>query len=142
MKLFLLTVALAACVLSFGCQTGSRRQADERLTAAQSREIPDVPVPSGFRMDLKHSYYNIDNSTALRTGYATYTGHASLRNLIDFYKDNMPISGWALVSESGQSGSYTMRFDKADERVEVKITPDVFTCDVGISFWPRGLAKK
>ena len=142
MKLCLLMVALVACVVSFGCQMANLRPDEERLTPARSREISDVPVPSGFKWDLKRSYYNTDNTAGLRTGYATYTGHASLKALIDFYKDNMPISGWALVSESGQKGSYTMGFEKGSERIDVRLTPDVFSTDVGVFFWPRGSTKK
>ena len=132
----LVTLILAGCT-----GVDSRGAKDDRLAASKRLVIPDVPVPDGFKMDLKFSDWR-NSSGGLRTGYALYTGRASLPALVEFYKDNMPISGWAMIDESGTSGSYILRYEKGSEKVDVKVTPGGIYTDIMVSFWPRGSTKK
>jgi hypothetical protein len=71
-----------------------------------------------------------------------YTGRAKMPVLLEFYKDNMPISGWALTTESGSGGSYILHYEKAAEQVDVKITPGTFYTTIVASFWPKAAPKK
>ena len=139
---FALCMTLAAACLC-GCQqSSSRTRADQPLMPTQNPVISDIPVPIGFKIDLKHTFYN--STSGLRTGYATYSGRGKTAALLDFYRDNMPMSGWALVRESTNpsSGSYTLHFQKENEGTDVRITPGAFSFDVVVSFYPLSPTRK
>lgn len=134
-------LVVVAALAAAGCEgIGSRKTSDDRLATTPRRVIPDVPVPDGFRMDLDHTFYN--SSGTIRSGYATYTGRAKMPMLVEFYKDNMPISGWALTNESGSGGSYILNYEKTAEQVAVKITPGTFYTTIVVSFLPRTAPRK
>ena len=132
--------AAAALMFAQGCQLQQPKEDATYLTAAQRTEVHDIPVPVGFKMDLKRSQHSI--APGLRTGYMTYTGRATAPALLEFYKNNMPIQAWGLVRESSGGGSYSLLFEKGDEQVEVKVTPGSLMSDVTIAFFPKGSARK
>ena len=129
-------IVLLLLVSAFvGCATTASNTTDDgRLAVTKRPVIPDVPVPAGFRMDLNHTFFN--SSAAMRTGYVTYAGQAGAPVLLEFFRDNMPISGWSLVRESTSAGSYTLHFEKNSEGCEVKVTPGRFSSDFTVSFYP------
>jgi|GEM_PF-2387584 len=138
----LLAVILAASTALLGCKAFERQPAgDERLAAEQRPVVADIPVPAGFKMDLKHTFYN--STSGIRTGYVTYGGRGEAAQLVEFFKDNMPISGWALVRESTDpnSGSYILHFEKEGEGADVRITPGYFSSEFVVTFTPRTTAR-
>ena len=139
----LLALVLVVAAALGGCQLFENRTAtaDDRLMAQQRPVIPDLPVPAGFKMDLKHTFYN--SASGMRTGYVTYDGRADGPRLMEFFKDNMPISGWALVRESTDpnTGSFILQFEKEGEGAGVKITPGHFSSEFVVTFTPGTTAR-
>lgn len=129
-------VILAAFVtivaLTLGCSDifGPSR-ANGKLYVSREPVVRDIPVPEGFTMDVNRSYYN--TSAGQRSGLLTYTGKAEAVDLLGFFRDNMPVSGWTLKKESSDFGSYILHFQKAAEAADVRITPGTFNTDVTVS---------
>ena len=141
MRRILVFAALAvAAAAVFGCQQLGGRSDEERLAASQRPTVPDIPVPSGFKMDVDRNFYS--SSGGLRSGYITYTGRGSAPALLEFFRDNMPISGWAAVRETSSSGAYSLFFEKGNEEVQVTIRPGHLSSDIIVTFFPKAPAKK
>ena len=134
-------VALAAAAF-IGCRQLGPHSDEERLAASQRPGVPDIPVPKGFKMDLDRQFFNSNPGTGVRSGYVTYNGQGTVPALLEFFRDNMPISGWTLVRETSAGGSYSLHFEKRNEEVEVKIVPGRFSTDFVVAFFPKTAAKK
>jgi hypothetical protein len=127
-----LTASLIVVTLALGCSDlASPSRGGGKLYVTREAVIPDLPVPEGFSMDLNRSYYNSGRGT--RTGLLTYVGKAETVDLLAFFRDNMPISGWQLKKESSDFGSYNLHFIKKAEAADVKIIPGRFSTDVTVS---------
>lgn len=128
----ILIAAMMVVSLISGCDTlTSPSRGGGKLYVARETVIPDLPIPEGFSMDLNRSYYNSGKGT--RTGLLTYTGQAETVELLSFFRDNMPVSGWTLKKESSDFGSYVLHYVKNAEAADVRIVPGRFTTDVTVS---------
>lgn len=119
----------AAGLLSAGCnqtQTidatgGAPRQASPAagLVAQARSPIPDVPVPIGFSLDEGKSR----NFAAAGARYVdhVYKGGSDRFSVARFYKEQMPVCRWALVTDMFVQGSLILDFEKETERCRVTI---------------------
>ena len=139
-RVVLLAVVALAVLAVAGCKQFGARSDEERLSASQRPVVPDIPVPKGFKMDLDRTFFN--SGGGLRSGYITYNGQGTAPALLEFFRDNMPISGWVLVRETSGSGAYSLHFEKSNEEAEVKIRPGRFSTDLIVAFFPKTAAKK
>ncbi len=82
--------------------------------------IPDVPVPTGFDLDEGHSR----NFTAAGTRYIdhVYRGSSDKFSVSRFYKRQMPINRWTLVTDMFVQGEIMLDFEKNMERCRVTVT--------------------
>ncbi len=127
-----LAVALTVVTLALGCDSLSgSRSGGTRLYVAQQSMTPDIPVPQGFTMDLNRSYFN--SSGGARRGLLTYTGKAQTSDIVTFFRDNMPVSGWVLKKDSADFGSLSLHFVKGAEAADIRIVPGSFNTDVTVS---------
>jgi len=132
-----LVSVFAASFFTAGCSNVfGRQRADEHLTVTQNLVIADVPVPSGYRIDMSRTYYSSSGGT--RVGHLVYTGQSDFPTLLEFFRENMPISGWTLVKESSISGSYLLHFEKPSESAVVTVTPGRFQTDLSVDLSPKG----
>jgi hypothetical protein len=134
------TVALSALVIIFGLTSGcsefgSGSDSGSRLYVSREPVIPDVPVPQGFSMDINRSYYN--SNAAGRSGLITYTGKADAVEILSFFRDNMPVSGWVPNGEATDFGTYILHFHKGVEAADVRIIPGRFNTDIMVSLHKR-----
>jgi hypothetical protein len=128
----LMALGLAAVfVLALGCTQPDRTDIGRDKLAP----LPDVPVPAGFK-------FNMGQSSERKLGtwrYIThlYEGSASVRETAEFYRTNMPRSGWTLVDESLQRGCQRYTFDKGNESCYISVY-DEWGTKVLIYILPKG----
>lgn len=124
-----------------GCQSmrqafkpaGQRRQ----LVVASNLIMPDLPVPQGFKIDHPRSYF-VNPNKGTRVVFVTYRGRGAALELMEFFRQNMSISGWTLEEESGDFGSYVLFFKNAKEDLEIKIKPGRMSTEIVLSVKPTG----
>lgn len=101
--------------------SGAPRQTDVQpdLTAQAQPVIRDVPIPEGFTWERdKARSYQAGN---LRNVEHVYKGRADQTAVWRFYKQQMPINQWAVVTETFKEGVGTLDFDKGTERCRITI---------------------
>jgi hypothetical protein len=115
----LVGVAVCLALGSWGC-SGTKSQESLRLVPSPRVYEGDIPFPVGFRFLEKVSE---DRSTGTARLYLrhSYDGHAPAYVVRNFYREQMPLAGWAMVSDGNVKGDYTLRFEKASEACTVHI---------------------
>jgi len=108
-SLFLImTILIAGMIVCSGCSsTGWGRKSSsssdtetmdtrKQLQVAADLRIDDVPVPVGFKLDAGDSFAFQNDYT--RVGLLKYSGRANITEVINFYKEQMPLYNWILVN--------------------------------------------
>jgi len=140
--------AAAICLATAGCNDsggGSRVSAGgtgpvgpiPELVAMSRPPIADLPIPIGF--DLNESKSR--NFTAAGARYAdhVYKGSADKFAVGRFYKRQMPINRWTLVTDMFVQGDIMLDFEKDTERCRVTITDGSFgSTVVKVAMWTSG----
>lgn len=80
----------------------------------------DVPVPIGFVFVERASEDAKSGSQRLYLRH-TYAGHADKVSVRNFYREQMPLARWVLVSDSHVKGEYTLSYQKGPEWCTVHI---------------------
>jgi len=89
--------------------------------AGQNRPpVPDVPVPMNFSLDEGRSR----NFTGPGARYVdhVYKGSSDKFAVARFYKRQMPINRWTLVTDMFVQGNIMLDFEKNTERCRVTVT--------------------
>jgi hypothetical protein len=122
-------LAAASLVAAGGCQDSSNLFArkNSSLTRLSPRSVPylsGVAVPSGFQMSerLTDAY----ESGSVRFARQEYAGYADPYAIRDFYKEQMPLSGWREISSHDIKGRLFLRFENNHEECNVTIEPSVW----------------
>jgi len=99
---FLLTAALS------GCSTVS----DTRLEPQTILKFSDVPIPAGLK-PLPQTSYSFENS-GVRVAVLKYQGRANVDQVINFYKEQMPLFNWNLINII-EYGQRLLNFERENE---------------------------
>jgi hypothetical protein len=104
-----LTTGLIAACVTAGC----RSTGPKPLPVHSQEFVTDVPMPKGFKLDD-------DRSTDMTSGrnrsvWHEYKGRANLVSIRNFFRDQMPLSRWTLLSDQNAKGDYTIIFEKDGE---------------------------
>jgi len=136
----LLLAVTCFCLLGIlGCASISGDATTAQTLQAQSiLKFSDLPVPAGFKMLTKGSY--AFESSGLRTGLLRYQGKATPDQLINFYKEQMPMYNWVLLNIT-QYGDCIMNFEREQESCIISITPKGSSCIISIAMGPKSQAN-
>ncbi len=128
----------------FGCggsgnNDNSNRSAGAGELVGQSRPpVADLPVPSGFSLDQ-------EQSRGFTTGGARWVDHVYKGSddkfaVARFYKRNMPINNWNLMTDMFVQGEIVLTFEKQREAARVVIRDGgLFTrTEISIQMWTKG----
>lgn len=128
--IFKVLVLISAIVFLSSCAGlfEARRKAPAEEEAEVSEEMPleiaatfrfdDIPVPSDFRIDRLGSFaFQTEYS---RVGLLKYKGRANPDKVVAFYKDQMPLYGWALVNII-EYGKRIINFEKEGQSCIITI---------------------
>lgn len=142
LKLFCL---IGACLLSTASLTGCKTvSADSRLEPQTFMKFPDLPVPQGLK-SLPQKSYAFQNSGS-RVAVLKYQGRANIDQVINFYKEQLPLYNWRLVNII-EYGQRLLNFEKEEETCIITIQVAGFWNEealVTVSLGPKSkaLAKK
>ncbi len=137
---YLLTTAFLAGCAMFSNQEDLKTPP----TPLQSQAVlkfPDLPVPLGFR-PLPLESYSFENS-GTRVAVLRYQGKASSTQVVNFYKEQMPMFNWALLNVI-EYGNCMLNFEREAESCIINIAPKGGASIISISLGPKSqtLPKK
>lgn len=111
-------------ILISGCATWQHTTSESKpietksLAVAQILKFDDVPVPFGFTMLEKESFAFQNDLT--RVGLLKYAGRANIDQVVNFYKEQMPLNNWEALNIV-EYEKRVLNFDKKDESCIVTI---------------------
>jgi len=112
------TLVLATVI---GCAQTPKAERSEMIpTPAATYRFEDVPVPRSLAIEKKESF--IYESEAIKTGILVYGGKAKVGELAHFFKENMAIHGWKLVSNFERNDAL-LTFNKPGWNCVITILP-------------------
>ena len=149
MKRMMVLAVVFSVILAGGCATWNRGGAGKTsskdygesavgLLLSESLKFDDVPVPAGFRLNVKDSFAFQNNT--VRVGVLTYLGKADPQGIINFFKEQMPLYNGRLLNLI-EYETVQMLFDKADETCVIILVPGR-TNSLKISVAPKSKGKK
>ncbi len=129
MKKLLVILIILNFITVSGCSTwgsGSKKgssdyqQSTIGLALSDSLKFDDVPVPSGFQLNIKDSFAFQNNT--MRVGVLLYRGKALPQDIINFYKEQMPLYNWKILNVI-EYENIQMLFEKSDETCVITLIP-------------------
>lgn len=131
---------LCLCVFIFlGCASTSKdTQAGPAMLESQALlKFSDVPVPVGFKAVPQGSYSF--ESSGVRVGVMKYQGKAAPEQVVNFYKEQMPMYNWFLLNAI-EYGDRILNFDRENETCIINLSPKGNSLFITISLGPKSQA--
>lgn len=114
---FLLSIALTGC----STMSGNKEAANPGSLSPQGiLKFTDVPVPVGLK-SLPEQSYSFESS-GVRVGVLKYQGKNNADQIVNFYKEQMPMYNWSLVNIV-EYGQRLMNFERENETCIVTLQP-------------------
>ena len=107
-------ILLSGCGLIFKKET----KVASPLEPQAILKFSDIPVPTGFKL-MDTDSYAFENY-GMRVGVLRYRGKADVEQVINFYKEQMPMYNWRLLNMM-EYGERLMNFERETE-----------TCNIGL----------
>ncbi|MGB2824584.1 MAG: hypothetical protein WBF17_26655 [Phycisphaerae bacterium] len=107
------------------------------LVAMARPPISDLPIPIGF--DLKEGKSRNFSAAGARYVDHVYKGSADKFAVGRFYKRQMPINRWTLVTDMFVQGDIMLDFEKETERCRITVTDGTFiSTEIKVALWTSG----
>ncbi len=143
MKIKLIFVFLFIAFGFCGCVSTSQKNQqamNQGLLEPQAMlKFTDVPVPVGFKMLLRESYSF--QSGGVRVGLLKYQGKANVDQVINFYKEQMPMYNWNLLNIV-EFNERMLNFDRDTETCIISLLAKGNTVLMTISVGPKAQSPK
>jgi len=128
MKFFnkLLFLSATCCLLTtalIGCTTASNTKGSSGSGTLEPQSIlkfTDVPVPVGLK-SLPEQSYSFESS-GVRVGVLKYLGKNNPDQIVNFYKEQMPMYNWNLINIV-EYGQRLLNFDRENETCIITLQP-------------------
>ena len=138
-RINIVLVFLCSCVLVLtGC---AMMQQEKPLSSNSSALEPqatgkfsDIPVPSGFK-SLPAQSYSFENA-GVRVGVLKFQGKAETDQIVNFYKEQMPMYNWNLLNVI-EYGDRLLNFDRENETCVITLLTKGKTVIITISLGPK-----
>jgi len=121
-----------------GCALISKKDkgigAPALLEPQSTLKFADIPVPAGFKLLSRESY--AFETTGVRVGVLKYQGKADPDQIINFYKEQMPMYNWNLLNIV-EYGSRLLNFDRDRETCIINLLPKGNSVAITISVGPK-----
>ncbi|HQO79277.1 MAG TPA: hypothetical protein PLG17_12295 [Thermodesulfobacteriota bacterium] len=122
-----------------GCASFPSGNPDKVLEPTAALRFSDVPVPAGFKLIPEQSY-SFENA-GVRVALMKYKGRGTLDQVLNFYKEHMPLARWTLLNIS-EYGQRLLNFERENETciitMESKFTGTLITVSLG----PKAAASR
>jgi hypothetical protein len=112
MKVARLFSSFIACCLLTAVLTGCSTTSDSRIEPQSVLKFSDIPIPVGLK-SLAQTSYSFE-SAGVRVGVLKYQGRADINQVINFYKEQMPMYNWNLVNII-EYGQRLLNFERENE---------------------------
>ncbi len=129
---FVLITSLTGCGTLFKKEpslTGSAM-----LEPSMLLKFTDIPYPSRFKF-LSRDSYTFENS-GIRVGVLKYKGKANVDQVVNFYKEQMPIYNWNLLNIV-EYGERLLNFERENETCIVSLVPKGSSVFITLSLGPK-----
>jgi hypothetical protein len=100
------------CFLLTATLTGCSTTSTARIEPQSVLKFTDIPVPAGLK-PLPQISYSFESS-GVRVGVLKYQGRANIDQIINFYKEQMPMYNWNLINII-EYGQRLLNFDRDNE---------------------------
>jgi len=97
-------------------------------------KFSDIPVPAGFKL-LPFNSYSFQSS-GVRVCVLKYQGKAGPDQVINFYREQMPMYNWNLLNIV-EYGDRMLNFDRDNETCVVSLLPKGKTVLITVSVGPK-----
>jgi hypothetical protein len=128
---YVLAIAIFLSAVT-GCATSSSSAPAKALQPSAILRFSDIPIPAGFNLITQQSF-SFENS-GVRVALLKYKGKGTLDQVLNFYKENMPLSRWNLLNIS-EFGQRMLNFEREGETciitVQSQLTGTVITLSLG-----------
>ena len=105
---FLFTIGYLLTTALMGCTTISNSSLEPQAIL----KFSDVPIPVGLK-PLPETSYSFENA-GVRVAVLKYQGRANTDQLINFYKEQMPMYNWNLINII-EYGQRLLNFERENE---------------------------
>ena len=105
---FLATICCLLTTALTGCTTISNSQLEPQAIL----KFSDIPIPVGLK-PLPQTSYSFENA-GVRVAVLKYQGRANVDQLINFYKEQMPMYNWNLINII-EYGQRLLNFERENE---------------------------
>ncbi len=138
-KGILVLVFLCSCVLVLcSCAGISKKDAvprEEALLEPQAMsKFSDIPIPAGFKSIPEESY--AFESAGVRVGLLKYRGKADVEQVVNFYKDQMPLYNWNLLNAI-EYGERLLNFEREQESCIINLSPKGRNITIAVCLGPK-----
>ncbi len=140
-KAFLLA---CSCVLMLsGCAWTSKQDTQMTnpglLEPQATLKYNDIPVPARFKLIAQDSYSF--ESAGVRVGLLKYKGKAEPQQVVNFYKEQMPMYSWNLLNVI-EYGQCILNFEREQESCIVNMLAKGKSITLTISVGPKAQFSK
>jgi hypothetical protein len=115
-----------------GCASFPASNPDKILEPSAMLRFSDIPTPAGFNLVTGQSF-SFENS-GIRVALLKYKGRGTLDQVLNFYKEQMPLSRWNLLNVS-EFGQRMLNFEREGETciitVQSQLTGTLITLSLG-----------
>lgn len=131
---------LSFCIVVFlGCAGLSKKddnmsKTSNLLEPSSTLKFSDIPVPAGFKLSPQNSYSF--ESSGVRVGVLKYQGRANIDQVINFYKEQMPMYSWDLLNVV-EYGDRMMNFERENETCIISLLSKGNNITITLSLGPR-----
>jgi hypothetical protein len=134
-------ILLSVFIIS-GCALMEKKQKPESaglLEPQTASRFSDLPLPAGFKLMGESSY--AFESSGVRVAAMQYQGKADVEQVLNFYKEQMPMYNWNLLNVV-QYGSRLLNFDRENETCIIELIPKGRTVFIKFSLGPKSQIPK
>lgn len=137
-KILVIALLSYSAIALYGCASMQKQDAslkNEALLEPQTAmKFSDIPVPAGLQPLPKDSY--AFESSGVRVGILKYRGKVAVGQVINFYKEQMPLYNWDLLNVI-EYGEHLLNFEREEESCIVTLLPKGNNITVTIALGPK-----
>jgi len=142
-KLCLAVFLVLSIFCLMGCAGMSKRDDASKtsglLEPSSMLKFSDVPVPVKFKLLAEDSYSF--ESSGVRVGVLKYRGKADPDQIVNFYKEQMPMYNWVFLNVV-EYGDRLINFERENETCIISLLPKGSQVTITISLGPKSQAYK
>lgn len=138
-NIFITALFVFVLVILSGCAGPAKKETDISksqglLEPSAMLKFSDIPVPVGFNFLPQNSY--LFESAGIRVGVLKYQGKANPDQVINFYREQMPMYNWTLLNIT-EFGERLMNFERERETCIISLLPKGNNISIIVSLGPK-----